>query len=233
MLSSNIKVPNNSEHQKAWDLLPWYINHSLDPVEQDIVNKHIKTCITCRIELNQQQQVLAKIQQTDLLQQVSQVSFAQLRKRIEEQPSLYTLAKHNELKKEPKLFLRQFLNFLKCTALAASLLLLGLPFILDSLIDKPELKGDYRTLANSIEGKQRNNFIRVIFADQSNPEQIEAILSSVSGHIVKGPSQNGVYEVQIGSQQADSREVKDAISHLRKNTSVIFAELAHGLPSSD
>ena len=232
MLSSNIKVPNNSEHQKTWDLLPWYINHSLDPAEQDIVKKHIKTCITCRIELNQQQRVFEKMQQTDLLQQVSQVSFAQLKKRIEE-PKLYVLTKHNEPKKELKFFSHQFLSFIKYTALAASLLLLALPFMLDSLIDKPELKGDYRTLANSIEGEQRNNFIRVIFADQSNPEQIEAILSSVSGHIVKGPSQNGVYEVQIGNQQADSQEVKDAISHLRKNTSVIFAELAHGLPSSD
>ncbi len=233
MLSSNIRAPNNSEHQKVWDLLPWYINHSLDSAEQDVVKKHIKTCITCRIELNQQQQVFEKMQQTDLLQQVSQVSFAQLKKRIEEQPKIYVLDKHNEPKKELKFFSHQFVGFVKYTALAASLLLLALPFMLDSLIDKPELKGDYRTLANSIEGEQKNNLIRVIFADQSNPEQIEAILSSVSGHIVKGPSQNGVYEVQIGNQQPDSQEIKDAILHLRKNTSVIFAESAYRSPSSD
>ncbi|MBP6057680.1 MAG: zf-HC2 domain-containing protein [Nitrosomonas sp.] len=233
MLSSNIKILSNSEHQKVWDLLPWYVNYSLDPAEQDIVKKHIKTCVTCRIELNQQQQVFEKMQQTDLLQQVSQVSFAQLKKRIEEQPGPYVLAKHSEPKRQLKFFSHQFLSFVKYTALAASLLLLALPFMMDSLIDKPELTGDYRTLANSIESEQRNNFIRIIFADQSNPEQIEAILNSVSGHIVKGPSQNGVYEVQIGNQQTDSQEVKDAISHLRKNTSVIFAELAYGLPASD
>ena len=233
MLSSNITVPSSSEHQKVWDLLPWYVNHSLDSVEQDIVNKHVKTCITCRIELNQQQQVLAKIQQTDLLQQVSQVSFAQLRKRIEEQPSLYTLAKHNEPEKEPKFFSRQFLNFLKYTTLAASLLLLALPSMLHSLIDQSALTGNYRTLANSIDDERRGNRIHIIFADQVNSEQIEAILSNVSGHIVKGPSQKGVYEVQIGNQQTNSQIVKDTISHLRKNTSVVFAELAHGLPSSD
>ena len=233
MLSSNITVSSNSEHQKVWDLLPWYVNHSLDPAEQDIVNKHVKTCITCRIELNQQQQVLAKIQQTDLLQQVSQVSFAQLKRKIEEQPKFYTLTKHNEPKKEPKLFSHQFLSFLKYTALAASLLLLALPFMSDSRMDQSELTGDYRTLANSIAGEQRSNRIHIVFADPSNPEQIETILGNVSGHIVKGPSQHGVYEVQIGNQQTDSQEVKDAISYLRKNTLVIFAELAHGLPSSD
>lgn len=233
MFSSNIKASNSNEHQGVWELLPWYVNHSLEPTEQDIVKKHIKTCVTCRIELNQQQQVFEKMQQIDLLQQVSQISFAQLKKRIEERPKFDVSAEHDKPQKELKHFSHQLVNFVKYTALAASLLLLALPFMLDSLIDKPELKGDYRTLANSVKGEQNNNFIRVVFADQSNPEQIEAILSSVSGHIVKGPSQNGIYEVQIGNQQTSSQEIKDAILHLRENTSVIFAELAHGSLSSD
>lgn len=233
MFSSNIKASNSNEHQGVWELLPWYVNHSLEPAEQDIVKKHIKTCVTCRIELNQQQQVFEKMQQIDLLQQVSQVSFAQLKKRIEERPKFDVSAKHDKPQKELKHFSHQLVSFVKHTALAASLLLLALPFMLDSQFSKPELKGDYRTLANSVEGKQNNNFVRVVFADQSNLEQIEAILSSVSGHIVKGPSQNGVYEVQIGNQQTNSQEIKDAILHLRKNTSVIFAESAYGSPSSD
>jgi hypothetical protein len=233
MSFTNIKVTSKSEHQKVWDLLPWYVNHSLDTAEQDVVKNHVRTCITCRIELNQQQQVFEKIQQTDFLQQVSQVSFAQLKKRIEEQPKLCALAKHNKPKKELKFFSHQFPGFVKYTALAASLLLLATPFMLNSPIDKPELKGEYRTLANSTEGKQKNNIVRIVFADQPGPEQIEAILNSVSGHIVKRPSKNGVYEVQIGNQQTNSQEVNDAISHLRKNKLVIFVELAQGLPYSD
>lgn len=233
MLSSNIKVPTNDEHRKIWELLPWYINHSLDPAEQDMVMKHIKTCITCRIELNQQQQIFEKMQQTDLLQQVSQASFAQLKKRIEDQPKLTVVAKNDETEKQPKQFSHHFLVFAKYTALAASLLLLALPLMLDSLVDKPELRDDYRTLANSVAGEQKNNMIRIVFADQSDAEQIQAILDNVSGHIVRGPSQNGVYEVQIGNQQTSSEEARDAVSNLRKNSLVIFAELAHGLPSSD
>jgi len=233
MLSSNIKLPSNSEHQKVWDLLPWYINQSLDPTERDIVIKHVKTCITCRVELNQQQQVFEKMQQTDLLQQVSQVSFVQLKKRIEDRPKLYAVIPHEEPKKEQKIFSHPFVGFVKYTALAASLLLLALPFMLGSLVDKPELKGNYRTLSNSIEGEQKNNIVRIVFAASSDPEQIGIVLRDVSGHIVKGPSANGVYEVQIGNQQTDSQVIKDTIAHLRNNASVIFAELAHGLSSSD
>ncbi len=75
--------------------------------------------------------------------------------------------------------------------------------------------------------------IRIVFATPSNPEQISAILSDVSGQIGKGPSPTGIYEVQIGDQQTNLQEVKDAVSRLQNNVRVIFAELAHGLPSSD
>lgn len=233
MLSSDIKVSSNSEHQKVWDLLPWYINHSLDSAEQDIVIKHIKTCITCKIELNKQQQVFDNIQETDILQQVSQVSFVHLLERIDEQPKLHILPQNNVVEKESKFFPHQLSGFVRYTALAASVLLLILPFILDSLVDKPELKSDYRTLANSAEGKEKHNLIRIVFTDQSNPEQIEAILKNVSGQIVKAPAETGVYLVQIGNQQTSPEEIKDAISHLHKNALVIFAEQTHGLPSSD
>lgn len=78
MSFTNIKDTSNSEHQKVWHLLPWYINHSLDPAEHEYVKSHVKTCTACRIELNQQQHLYEKMQQSNHLQQVSQVSFTQL-----------------------------------------------------------------------------------------------------------------------------------------------------------
>ncbi len=233
MLSTNIKTTNKDEHQKIWELLPWYVNHSLDPAEQDTVKKHIKTCIACRLELNQQQQLLDKMQQTDLLQQVSQVSFAQLKKRIEENHRPYILTQQNKSQKEGKLFSHQLFSVVKFTALAASLVLMALPFISDLLIEESNLTGEYRTLANPIQGEQKSNIIRIVFTERLSAEQVATVLSDVSGHIVKGPSQNGVYEIQIGNQQTDFQQVKEAISHLRNNKFVIFAELAHGLPVAD
>jgi len=224
MAHTDIKITSKSEHQEVWNLLPWYVNHSLDPAEQDFVRKHVKTCVTCRIEINQQQQLLEKIQQPDLLQQVSQVSFAQLKKRMQEQ---------SKPSQEQKIFSHQFLGFVKYIALAASLLLLAMPFMLNLPTDDPELKGDYRTLANPAEGEHKNNIIRIVFAEHSAAEQIETILNGVSGRIIKGPSKNGIYEVQIGNRQANSLEINDAISQLRKNSLVVFAEPSHELTSSD
>ena len=226
MAHTDIKITSKREHQEVWNLLPWYVNHSLDPAEQDFVRKHVKTCVTCRIEINQQQQLLEKIQQPDLLQQVSQVSFAQLKKRMQEQSKLSAFAEQAKPRQAQKLFSHQFLDFVKYTALAASLLLLVMPFMLNLPTDDPELKGDYRTLANPAEGEHKNNIIRIVFAEHSGTEQIETILNGVS-------SKNGIYEVQIGNRQANSLEVDDAISQLRKNSLVVFAEPSHELPSSD
>ena len=85
MSVTNIKETSGSEHQKVWSLLPWYVNHSLESVEHEFVESHVKACIACRIELNKQQQMFEKMQQTDYLQQVSMVSFAKLKERIGEQ----------------------------------------------------------------------------------------------------------------------------------------------------
>jgi hypothetical protein len=233
MALTQIKITSKSEHQEVWDLLPWYINHSLDPAEQDFVRKHVKTCVTCRVEITQQQQLLEKIQQPDLLQQVSQVSFAQLKKRMNEQSKLSVLAEQVKPEREQKNFSHQFPSFVKYTALAASLLLLAMPFMLNIPTDDSELKGDYRTLANPAENEHKNNFIRIVFAEHIGKEQIKAILNGVSGHIIEGPSKNGIYDVQIGNRKTNSLEVDDAISQLRKNSLVVFAAPSHQLPSSD
>jgi len=233
MISSNNGISTPSEHQQVWDLLPWYINNTLDPVEQASVRYHVKSCITCRIELNQQQQLVEKMQKIDLLEQVSQVSFAQLKMKIEEQPNLCTFAKHREPKKDAKFPSRQFLSFVQYTALAASLLLLSLPFMLGSLVDTTDLRSDYRTLANSVVGEERTNMLRIVFSDQSDPEQINVILSVISARIVKGPADNGVYLVQVGDQHTTLQDVKNAIAYLHNDTRIIFAELAHGLSHSD
>lgn len=226
MLSINPQNTPKSDHQEIWNLLPWYVNRTLDIAERDIVKRHIKTCIACRIELDRQQQVFENIQQIDLLNQVSQVSYAQLKKRIKNHTEPDVVAIQNQPDKLSRFFTFERMGFFKYTALVASLLLLAVPFMLISSTDKPDFGSEYRTLANSSEGEPRNNVIRIVFADQSDSEQIEVILESISGRIVKGPSQNGVYEVAIGDQSVDTQKITDTVAQLRKNSRVIFAELA-------
>lgn len=232
MSSTMINTTGKNEHQKVWNLLPWYVNHSLDAVEKDRVRNHIRTCIACRIELQQQQQLFEEMQQTDLLRQVSQAAFAQLRKRIERQSVIRPFTRPNQLSGESKPSSGQSLGFVKQIALAASLLLLAMPFMLHLPAEQSALTAEYRTLASAPENTPAHNRVRIVFADQPDSKQIGAILHSVSGRIVKGPSENGIYEIQIGDRHTRPQEIDAAIAYLRNNTQVIFAERVQGSLSS-
>lgn len=235
-MSVNNKFSRNREHQEVWELLPWFINHSLSAAEHTRVENHVKTCVTCRIELKQQQQVYENIQQADLLQQVSNASFKQLKKRIEVQPGGSQLATGHNKHGHFQIFSFQFPGFTKYIALAASVLLLTTTLIFNVLHEEPELRNEYRTLSRSAEPHQENqhpNLVRVIFADETDSSQIHAIVNSVSGHIINGPYKNGMYEIRIDSEQTYSKEITDTIARLRNNTNVIFAELARGSLSPD
>ena len=97
----------------------------------------------------------------------------------------------------------------------------------------PKLSGEYRTLANATESMPKN-IARIAFVeDKLEPQQIEAIVHGVSGHIVKGPSNNGIYEIQIGNYETSQPVLDDAILQLRNNALVIFAEFSQGQSSSD
>ena len=229
MSSTMINVTGKNEHRKVWNLLPWYVNHSMDAVEKDRVRNHIRRCIACRIELQQQQQLFEEMQQTDLLRQVSQAAFAQLKKRIERQSVIRPFTRPNQPSEESKLSSGQSPGFVKHTALAASLLLLAMPFMLHLPAEQSASTAEYRTLASAPENAPAHNRVRIVFADQPDSKQIETILHSVSGRIVNGPSENGIYEIQIGDRHTHPQEIDAAIAHLRNNTQIIFAERVQGL----
>ncbi len=232
MLSDKTKFSSGTEHQKVWDLLPWYINRTLDTTEREIVHVHVKTCIACRIELNQQQLIYERIPQLGSTRQLSQVSFNQLKNRIAKRPQMYVVSQQEKrIEKLPSMSWRS-VSFLKHVALAASIVMFALPFMLSSSIDYHSSGNEYRTLASATTGEQSQNILRIVFTDPLSPQKINTILDSVSGEILSGPSENGVYEVRIGNQQSSLQMVKAAITRLKNNQDVVFAEFAHGLPAS-
>ncbi|MCB1986131.1 MAG: zf-HC2 domain-containing protein [Burkholderiales bacterium] len=231
----NSKINSNHEHRKVWSLLPWFINQTLSATEQARVESHIRTCITCRIELKQQRQVYENIQQAELLQQISNASFNQLKKRIDTQPASLFASFRKRLDNFQKFFF-QFPGLGKQFALTFGILLITTTLIFNATLEKPQAGSEYRTLAQSPEPLQeikKPNLIRVIFTDETDVAQIDTIVSSVYGHIVNGPYKNGVYEILIDSEQKYSMEATDAIRELRDNANVIFAELAHVSLSSE
>lgn len=53
MMSNNNKYAETKPHQDVWELLPWYVNGTLDDTEREAVKQHISNCQRCETELNQ------------------------------------------------------------------------------------------------------------------------------------------------------------------------------------
>ncbi len=227
-MSLNNKSNSNHEHRQVWSLLPWFINRTLNAEEQAQVESHVKTCITCQIELKQQRQVYNNIQQAELLQQMSNASFSQLKKRIDTQP----VSQLASIRTRFENFQRLFFPFqaAKSFALVLAILLIPAVFIFNVMPDKTLPANEYRTLAQTpapLPESQQPGLIRVVFTDETDGAQIGTIVNSVHGRIVNGPYKNGVYEILIDDEQQYSITTTEVIERLRHNAHVIFAEPAH------
>src|SRR6476660_236944 len=42
---------DGNDHQKAWEILPWYVNGTLEGHEQEFVARHILRCQSCADEV--------------------------------------------------------------------------------------------------------------------------------------------------------------------------------------
>ena len=52
-------------HQRVAELVPWYVNGSLEPGERDLVARHADECSACRAELEQERRLAAACRELD------------------------------------------------------------------------------------------------------------------------------------------------------------------------
>jgi hypothetical protein len=229
---------NNSAHLEALLLLPWYVNKTLHNDEYNLVETHLKDCLICRIELTNLQKLAASISQEDVIDTVAHVSFLQLKNRINKvgiPPKPKTAILDAVADYYNILINKKFVNVLTqhpVLALATAFFFVFSLFTPDYSARRPRLGNEeFHTLSSTKNIATRNNEIRVVFADDITPQQINQILAFIQGKIVTGPTPQGVFNVQIGeSKKAD---ITKAIALLRKNSQVIFAEPAFAVLSSD
>lgn len=224
-----------SAHQEISLLLPWYVNNTLHGDEIKIVESHLKVCLTCKRELTTLHKLAAAVQQEGSIDSAARASFSQLKKRIhsseetsrENVPKVLALSGQREW--YGKLRLRNLVLPRPALALAAVLLI---SLLLPRFIDISTVQmNEYRTLSNAENPAVSQNTISVIFSNDTEQRQMNEILASVHGHIIDGPTGQGVYTVAIEGGLAP-KDVLGMVGLLRKNANVFFAEPAYTMLSS-
>ncbi|MBK8816665.1 MAG: hypothetical protein IPN42_14695 [Methylococcaceae bacterium] len=241
-----INKASYSDHQELSQLLPWYVNKTLQGTELKAVEDHLKVCLMCKREQTQLQKLAQVIAHNGSIDTAEHASFSRLKKRLHNGQDLDLQAPIKQgtsvqnisgnvkpLRADKKQFWSA--NIISRPALAmAAALLLSLTVLMPHYIESDkQLIGNFRTLSSDSQLQaMKSNEIRVVFADNVNQQQKDKILEKVHGQFIdNNPTAQGVYTVRLEKNVAENH-LLDAIDLLRKDKNVIFAEPAYALLSS-
>lgn len=188
-------------HERAFELLPWLANGTLEDDEQDRVERHVRSCLTCRAELKEQRALHTLVREHPTVHLSAEESFAQRGQHFSRPHS------------------RRAPRFAAAAAVACAAV--GLAAWLGWMSNE-RVAPDYRPL--STEMRSGAVHLDIIFSDGTTEEQMRALLAQVKGTIVGGPSGLGRYTVRLESAAGLSEsEVDDLVRGLLSDERVRFA----------
>jgi hypothetical protein len=233
-------------HEEAWDLLPWFVNGTLETGDVRAVEEHVQGCGICREELRFWRSFAGFLQEEGELAVSAHAGLERLQHRIAAAGPAPAVDGRGG---ESPAGARSWLTGLRLApvgvrwALAAQLaVILGLaglvaaPYLEQGPVPapvsvaapaaagEPRPAGPFRTLADEPPpaATAGTALLRVVFTDRSREREIRGALIAVGGQIVDGPSPAGVYTVAVDG----SGEGAAALDTLRSLPQVRFAERA-------
>ena len=199
-------------HRAALELLPWYVNGSLDGTERAQVEAHLSACLPCRRELEAQRSLQAALAGAPHDAELGH-ALARMHARLDasEHAPLVRAAQRLWHGSHPLLRAALSVQFVVILGLAAALAL------------RPPAQ--YRTLAAPADGAEQPIGIAVIFNDASSEREIRDLLAQLHLRIVDGPTDAGAYTLA-----ADESATRDAVVAMLRQHAAVKLALPISLP---
>lgn len=230
MTRHNADAHRNAAHQKVTELLPWYINGTLDSVERQEVEAHLAVCEACRDEWAHCRDLATAVRSTeDIAWAPSREHLSRLMARSDaaEKPPSVTHRWWKRLRtahRSYRTMLQQLPSFVRWGLAAQGALIL----LLMSIVAWQELFSPavlYRTLSDVRQpAPPMQGQIRVVFADDMTEAEMRALLTSLDGTIINGPSALGVYTVAMSDAASSPDRLNLVLATLRRHPKVRLAE---------
>jgi len=188
-------------HQKVQELLPWFVNGTLNERDQSMVNEHLQRCNECRQDVENLIETSRVFQST---REPSAESIVQARTKF-----LQQLSQSGERKASGSTR-----RWTIPIALAACLLIAAL--FMEPLLQRDE---SFRTLGNvaPISGR----VIQLVFEPDTPEKSIRSLVLGNEGHIISGPTARGVYRLELPAD----RDPHQVLDRLQRHPDVKFAAL--------
>lgn len=201
-------------HEEAWDLIPWLVNDSIDPLQRTRLAQHVDGCAHCQGELRSQRVLLQAMNAGPQVEAMPRASLQKLWARLDAD------AMPPPVPAGPTW--RQRLGSLSWMVAGTACLVLLLGASVLALLrpgDPPAAA--YRTVTDPA-ATPAHAGIRAVFAGDLRMSELQALLESTGLHIVAGPSASGVYTLDA----AADGDAGAALAALRAHPAVRFAEPA-------
>jgi hypothetical protein len=202
-------------HEEAFELLPWFVNGTLADSEHAGVAQHVRSCLPCRVALQEQHQLQSLLEQQPTIPLSAEPAFDRLIQEIGD-----SRLRRIQQTRTP-ISLPRFLVPVRPLAITAAVLVISLGFaswlVTSSFNEQPE--GEFSTLsATGASGFD----LDIVFADGISESELRALVRNIDGVISGGPSDIGRYRVRVGAPPGDQADVDAVLEMLRDDERVRF-----------
>lgn len=180
--------PDAMTHERAVELLPWLLNDSLPAGERAALEGHAKTCVSCRRELSELEQIRATLVASAPLETAPPVDMQRINRRIDAYG-----ARRDRLGNVVAAIRQLFDSPLKIAVAVQSLVIAGL---LGVLLLPPSATPNrpapaYTTLTDG-RALAPGEYLRIVVADGTSATDLESTIESIGLALIDGPSTRGV-----------------------------------------
>ncbi len=206
-------IPQSPSHQNCTELLPWYLNQTLDASERLAVEAHLEDCAGCRDEVV----FLETLQSSARV-----VNQPPIRDRFDEVLARIDSPKIVALRASP---LVRWLVVGQAAAIVALLAILLWP-------GSNSAPGSYQTLSDLGRAEPTDAVVlRVVFDERATEVDLRGLLESIDAQIVAGPNTAGAYTLRVGGEAVEDRAREKLLERLRGDPLIRFAESVVATPS--
>jgi hypothetical protein len=203
-------VSNGITHERAFELLPWLVNGSLQATERELVEEHVSTCLSCHREIKEQQRLRVALRAQPAVHISAQSGYEKLTRELGDTPPL------RARRRGPLDTVARF-----AVVGVAGVALLG---TLLWLVPRPGSDRNapvFETLAT--EPASTAPTIDLIFVQSITAVEMQQLLVEINGSIASGPSDLGRYTVRLDNGGAAGTELDALLARLQKDPRVRFA----------